>query len=180
MIMELTKDQLILESLYKGVYYYNKFGKVLHFITSDDNLLYITCKYGRKKFYFAYDDFGGKWFLSYEVASKKAQEYLEEITKYISLKTLKKIVKLKEGSTIFSKNEEGIIDKYIINHYDTCYYDKIKKAFVIINEYADFGDEYFDDDDSVGAYFWISNYGKTWALTKEELLNDVQKEKEDE
>lgn len=169
MIMELTKDQLILESLYKGVYYYNKFGEVLHFTTSDVNLLHITCKYGRKKFYFGYDDFGVKCFLSYEEATKKAQEYIKEVTKYISLKILKKIVKLKGGCTIFSKNEEGIIDKYTINYYDTCYYDKIKKAFVIIDEYFYFGDEYLDEGDSIITYLWLSLYGKRWALTKEEL-----------
>lgn len=174
---ELTKDQLLLESLYKGVYYYNKFGEVFHFITSDVNLGYITCKYGRKKFYFGYDDFGKKCFLSHEMATKKAQEYIEEVTKYISLKTLKKIVKLKEGCTIFLKNEEGVIDNYTINYYDTCYYDKIKKAFVIINEYADFGDEYFDEDDSISNYLWLSLYGKRWALTKEELLNDERRKR---
>lgn len=177
---EQTKSQLMLDSLHNGVYYCSRFGEVLHLTTLNVNLDYITCKYGRKQFYFKYEDFGEKWFLSYEVATKKAQEYIEEITKYTSLETLKKIVKFKKGCTIFLKNGEGIIDNYTIRIYDTCYYDKIKKAFVIIDEYSYFGDEYFDEDDPVGAYFWISSYGKTWALTKEELLNDDKKEKEDE
>lgn len=169
---KLTKDQLILETLYRGVYYYNRFGEVLHFITSNVNLERITCKYGRKNFYFGYDDFGVKWFLSHEEATKKAQEYIEEVTKYISLDTLQKINKLKRKDVIFIKNEKMRIENVRLDYLDNWFYDKFKKAFVIMDEFAWFGDEYFDEDNPVGAYLLLSKYGKTWALTKEELEND--------
>lgn len=176
---ELTKDQLILEALYKGVYYYTRFGEVLHLMTSNANLERITCKYGRKEFYFKYEDFGEKWFLSREVATKKAQEYIEEITKSISLETLKKIVKLKKEDVIFIKDKYGIGEENLYDYHFL--YDKTKKAFILTSYDDNFvSGNYYGNGYESDLYLLISDYGKTWALTEEELLNDEQKEKEDE
>lgn len=165
---ELTKDQLILESLHKGAYYYNRFGEVLHFTTSNVNLERITCKYGRKEFYFKYEDFGEKWFLSYDVATKKAQEYIEEITKYISLNTLQKIDELKKKDMIFIRNEKMGIESILLCDWNNWFYDKTKKAFVIMQEIN------FDVID-----FLIADYGKTWALTANELCSTEEVEEDE-
>lgn len=165
---EQTKSQLMLDSLHNGVYYCSRFGEVLHLITLNVNLDYITCKYGRKQFYFKYEDFGEKWFLSYEVATKKAQEYIEEITKYISLETLKKIVKLKKEDVIFIKDKYGIGEENLYDYHFL--YDKTKKAFILTSYDDNFvGGNYYDNGYESDLYLLISDYGKTWALTKEEI-----------
>lgn len=167
---EQTKSQLMLDSLHNGIYYYSRFGEVLHLTTLNVNLDYITCKYGRKQFYFKYEDFGEKWFLSYEVATKKAQEYIEEITKYISLETLKKIVKLKKEDVIFIKDKYGIGEENLYDYHFL--YDKTKKAFILTSYDDNFvSGNYYGNGYESDLYLLISDYGKTWALTKEEIKN---------
>lgn len=167
---EQTKYQLMLDSLHNGVYYCSRFGEVLHLTTLNVNLDYITCKYGRKQFYFKYEDFDEKWFLSYEVATKKAQEYIEEITKYISLETLKKIVKLKKEDVIFIKDKYGIGEENLYDYHFL--YDKTKKAFILTSYDDNFvSGNYYGNGYESDLYLLISDYGKTWALTKEEIKN---------
>lgn len=154
--LEKNKD-LILEVLDKGIiYYYNRIGKVVELSCNCVTPVGAICNLGATKFYFKYEDFNKKWFLSTALAHTRAQEYKEQIC-CIYRNTLKKIIKLKAGDTIFVKGKD--FDIYAIGLGSYVYYDKYKLSLININ-----GDDYEEENE-----YKISDYGNKWALTKEEL-----------
>lgn len=150
--------------LQKGFYYYNRLGEVKWLcgsIISQCGGVKILGKYATYTMNFNLDDFNKKWWLFKDLAVEEADKYLEEINKYINLKTLKKIVKLESGSTIFVKNDTEIYEKELE---ENVFYDKYKKALI---ECYDIDDDYYYK--SIENKYKICDYGKTWALTEKEL-----------
>lgn len=151
---------MILEVLDEGkIYYYNRLGKVVELNCNCVTPVGAICNLGATKFYFKYEDFNKKWFLSSTLAHTCAQEYKKQIC-CIRQNILKKIIKLKAGDTIFIK-EKGF-DIYAF--YSTVlgsyvYYDKYRLSLISIIE-----DDYEEETE-----YKLSDYGKTWALTQEEL-----------
>ncbi len=163
--MKLQSD-IVLQVIENGIYYYNKFGEIGAFHHPEVDYERIKSQIGKKIFSFKWKDLNVKFWLTKEEAETKAQEYLNSINKYIDLELLKKICELKEDDTFYYKENDIIYDERIESF---SHYDKQKLAFVRIVEY---------DNDYICGYdeyeHPISEYGKTWALTREELENGSQ------
>ena len=120
----------------------------------------VSCSFYDRRFFFRWDELGVSCFITKGEAQQKAAEYLAEVTRYVSKSKLKRISSLKEGDRVWEKYRSGV--------YETClsipHYDKDSLALI---------DEWEIDDDYGGHYndhaYLLSEYGKTWALTKEEL-----------
>lgn len=156
-----TTAEMLMQVLDDGIYYFNKLGDVYGLSSIMVNYEKITGLSFRRQCSFKWEDLGVKFWLTKEEAEEQATSYINEITKYISLSTLKKITKLNANNTIWVKDESRIW-KNDIEEY--AYYNKKDLTFVNPVEY---------DDDYGGGFtvelYPISEYGKTWALTKEEL-----------
>lgn len=146
-----------------SIWYYNRLGAVgeIPFPTVDN--FYVKCRIYKKQFCFRWEDIHRKFFPSKEEAEREAKRYLDDVLPYVSLDTLKKIINLKEDSE-FYYIEKGY-DRIDCDHLEKwSHWNKYKRAFIVMVEY--------DDDYGGGLDEWeypISEYGKTWALTKEEL-----------
>lgn len=150
-----------------GICYYNCLGEVKILTNTCISSEYIIGKQYKKQCCFKIEEFGKTWWLTYTLAKLETQKYIDEIKKYVSLKTLKKVLKLKPYNKIFLKDNEEIIEQELG---DYVYFDKHKKALIEIIEY----------DDDFGGYqkineYYISDYGRTWTLTKEELVRKVRR-----
>ena len=156
--------KIIINVIENGIWYFNRLGQVNHLSYPNVDSSHIRGNKGSTHMNFSWSDLNKKFYLTEKEAQEKAQEYIDNFSKYISLKTLKKICKLKENDIFYEKTEIfGVISCSI----DNCYYDKYELALIVLAEY---------DDDFGGGYkvytYPLSQYGKTWALTKEEISND--------
>lgn len=120
----------------------------------------VSCLFYNRRFFFKLEELGVNYFITKGEAQQKAAEYLAEVTKYVSKSKLKRISSLKEGDRIWVKSKIGVSEAYLsTSHYD-------KNSLALIEEWEiddDYGGRYDD------AVYPLSEYGKTWALTKEEL-----------
>lgn len=156
--------EMIKQVLDNGIYYFTKLGDVYGLSNTMVDYEKITGLSFRRQCSFKWEDLGVKFWLTKEEAEEQATAYKNEITKYISLSTLKKITKLDTSKTIWVKDEKRIWENDVEQY---AYYSKKDLTFVNPVEY---------DDDYGGGFteelYPISEYGKTWALTKEVLENE--------
>ena len=143
-----------------GIYYYNRFGVVNCLFYPSVDHRYIKGKYGKKQLCFKWEDLGVKFFLTHKEAYDKAEEYKARVTKYVSLDTLEKICKLRYPG-IFYEVRHLDIDEVYVEEYS--YFDKNDLAFINVIETDSDYERYYEET------YPLSEYGKTWALTKNEL-----------
>lgn len=163
---KVTKDD-VYRVINEGVWYYNKLGKIGHLSFPTVDFKYIKGKLFSYTCCFSWMDINKKFFLTEQEAQKSAQEYLDEVLKYVNLTTLMKIVKLTKNDILYLNHKSNAyIRERVLEAYS--HWDKYNRAFVVVTEY--------DDDWGGGCYeeeYPISEYGKTWALTEEELNGKV-------
>lgn len=161
-INNLKNAENLIQVLNDGIYYYDKFGKVSSFYKPDVSQNYIKTKIGGKQFSFKWDDLGIKFWLTREEAEQHAKEYLDELTKHTSLKTLKRICNLKDCDSFYALDEDiNKVRKRSVGDY--YFYMKSTMTFVSLVEYDDdFGGGYYNYE------YPISEYGKTWSLDIDE------------
>lgn len=156
---------LDLDNFYKmidNIYFYDKLGRVVHIAFPSIEYRSIKFNLGKTKFKFDFKDLGIKFFLSYADCEAAAKQYLCSVETCMPISTFKKVCRLKEDDMIFCRNEDGRVFEDPIPRMH--YYDKHRFGLVCFYEY---------DDDYGGGYeevlIPLTEYGKTWALTKEEL-----------
>ena len=162
---KVTKDD-VYRVINDGVWYYNKLGKVGCLPSPTVDSQYIKGKLFGYSCCFDWVDINKSFFLSEQQAQKEAQKYLDEVLKYINITTLTKIVKLTKNDILhlYHKDNDYIEDRTLEAY---SHWDKYNRAFIVVTEY--------DDDWGGGCYeeeYPISEYGKTWALTEEELKHN--------
>lgn len=159
------KGNIIIKVLEEGIWYYNVYGKICHLSSPEIDTQYIKGKNWGRNTCFKWENLKKKFWLTKEEVEKEASKYLEKLKKLnISISLLKRIVKFlnskRTDSCFYTVREYGIDD----TSPDYCFFDKDKLALICEYEY---------DDDYCGGYdefeYPLAKYGKTWALTEEEL-----------
>lgn len=143
------------------IYTYDRFGKVIILPSPVIQYQVVMARIGQTKFFFKLSELGTKYFVSLEECTDKAKKYLSEVKKYVSISTLKKFRKSKNNKISFYDIKSGLLSYESPDYF---YYDKYKLALMCFYEY---------DDGLCGgvieAEYPLNEYGKTWALTREEL-----------
>lgn len=153
--------ETIMQVITEGIYYFNMLGEIKsasNLFVSEDTIKGNKCG---KEIYFKWEDLNKKFYLTKEQAEEEAKKYLDSVLKYVDLKTLKKIVKIKSNDKFYYVENNHIYTSTLESY---SHWNKYRKMFIEIIEY---------DDDYGGGYheneYPISEYGKTWALTRKEL-----------
>lgn len=145
-----------------GIYYYTRYGIVKHISPVEIGRTYVkSCISSRVSF--SISDLNKKWFINKETCACAVSEYLSSLP--VSINIVKRINKLTKEDKIWYKNDNGKVDCFGLDDYESFYYLPTEQRLEC----------YYDYDN--GLYcegradeFPLSEYGKTWALTKEELL----------
>ncbi len=156
---------IILKVLEDGIWYYNTYGKVCHLSYTVVSTHCIRGKNWGRNMQFKWENLKKKFWLTKEEAEKEASKYLEKLKKInISVSLLKRI-----NEFINSKKSDChfyIIDEYGLGETspDFYFFDKNKLALICEYEYDDDYGGGLDEEE-----YPLVKYGKTWALTEEEL-----------
>lgn len=166
------KSETVMQVLENGIFYFDKFGKVVHLCSVDINTEAIKGHRGQRQIYFKWEGLNKKIFLTKEDAEKEASKYLEKIKELkITLKLIERVNKYVTKFNRFNnrfyfyvKDKKG--KEYDI--YDTipdyCFFDKERLALVCEYEYDDDYSTHYDERE-----YPLKDYGKTWAFSKEEI-----------
>ena len=150
------------EILENGFYYFTRYGVIKHVRQAEIGYAYVKSS-ALSKIKFLISDLNKTWFINKAACSCAAAKYLSSLP--VSVNIVKKISKLTKEDTIWYKNDNGRIDYFILSAYESFYYLPTEQCFEC----------YYDYDNGLycegrADQFPLSEYGKTWALTKEELL----------
>lgn len=159
--VELSFNELkdILEN---GIYYYTRCGIIKYISSVEIGLTYVKSSIS-SKLSFSISDLNKKWFISKEACACAVSEYLSSLPVPVSV--VKKISKLTKEDKIWYKNDDGKVDCFGLNDYESFYYFPTEKC---LECYYDYDNGFYCEGRA--DQFPLSEYGKTWALTKEELL----------
>lgn len=160
----------VLKVLENGIYYFDKFGKVVHLYSVDINTEAIKGHRGKRQIYFKWESLNKKFFLTQDDVEKEASKYLEKI-KELKI-TLKLIEKVNKYITKFNRFDNQfyfyVKDSNKNRIYDTipdyCFFDKDKLALICEYEYDDDYSTHYDEEE-----YPLKDYGKTWAFKESEL-----------
>jgi hypothetical protein len=155
--VELSFNELkdILEN---GFYYFTRYGIIKHARQAKIGSTYVESY----KVRFPISDLNKTWFINEAICTCAVIEYLNSLP--VPVRIVKKISKLTKKDTIWYKDDDGDINCFGLDEYESFYYLPTKQCLEC----------YYDYDN--GLYcegradeFPLSEYGKTWSLTKEDL-----------
>ncbi len=158
--VELSLNELknILEN---GFYYYTRYGTIKHVRPAEIGDTYVKSSI-LHNVSFPISDLNKKWFIDKEACVCAASEYLNSLP--VSIDIIKRITELTKEDKIWYKNDNGKVDCFGLDEYESFYYLPTEQRLEC----------YYDYDN--GLYcetrtepFPLSEYGKTWALTKEDF-----------
>lgn len=158
--IELSFNELkdILEN---GIYYYTRYGIIKHAEQVKIGRTYVESY----KISFPISDLNKKWFINKESCACAVSEYLNSLP--VSIDIVKRINKLTKEDTIWYKDDDEDIDYFNLDDYESFYYLPTEQR---LECYYDYDNGLYCE--SRADQFPLSEYGKTWALTREELEND--------
>lgn len=159
--VELSSNKLknILEN---GFYYFTRFGTIKHVTSADIGNTYVKSSI-LHNVSFPISDLNKTWFINKESCTCAASKYISSLPVPVSI--VKKISKLTKKDTIWYKDDDGDIDCFGLDEYESFYYLPTEQCFEC---YYDYYNGLYDE--TRAEQFPLSEYGKTWALTKEQLL----------
>ena len=159
--VELSFNELkdILEN---GFYYFTRFGTIKQVSQAEIGYTYVKSSI-LPRLKFSISDLNKTWFINKDACNRAVSEYISSLP--VSIDIIKRIDKLTKKDTIWYKNNDGKVKSFVLDDYGEFAYLPTEQCFEC----------YYDYDN--GLYcetraepFPLLEYGKTWALTKEELL----------
>lgn len=158
--VELSFNELkdILEN---GFYYFTRFGTIKCVDQAEIGRTYVKSSI-LPRLKFSISDLNKTWFINKDECKCAVSKYISSLP--VSIDIIKRIDKLTEKDTIWYKNDDGKVSSFELDDYESFYYLPTEQCLEC----------YYDYDN--GLYcetradsFPLLEYGKTWALTKEEL-----------
>lgn len=158
--IELSSNALkdILEN---GFYYFTRFGTIKHVIPAEIGNTYVKSSI-LHKVSFPISDLNKTWFINKDECTCAVSKYLSSLPVPVSI--VKKISKLTEGDPIWYKKDDGKVDYFELDGWGGFAYLPTEQCFEC---YYDYDNGLYEETRT--EQFPLSEYGKTWALTKEEL-----------
>ena len=153
------KDLITLFKILKnGFYYFTRYGIIKHAEQAKIGNTYVESY----KVRFLISDLNKTWFINKAECSCAVAKYISSLPVLVSV--VKKISKLTKKDTIWYKDDDGKVKCFVLDDYESFYYLPTEQCLEC----------YYDYDNGLycegrAEEFPLSEYGKTWALTKEEL-----------
>lgn len=160
-VVELSFDELK-DILEHGFYYFTRYGTIKHVRQAEIGNYYVKSSI-LHKINFPISDFNKRWFINKEACACAVSKYLSSLP--VPVNIIKKISKLTKEDKIWYKNDNGKVDYFGLDDYESFYYLPTEQC---LECYYDYDNGLYCE--SRADQFPLSKYGKTWALTKEELL----------
>lgn len=160
-VVELSFNELK-DILEHGFYYFTRYGIIKQIRQAEIGNYYVKSSI-LHKIRFPISDFNKRWFINKDACACAVSKYISSLP--VSVKVVKKISKLKKEDTIWYKNDKGDIGCFSLDDYESFYYLPTEQCFEC---YYDYYNGLYDE--TRADQFPLSEYGKTWALTKKALL----------
>ena len=159
-VVELSFNELkdILEN---GFYYFTRYGNIKQVRQAEIGSTYVKSSI-LHKICFPISDLNKTWFINEAACTCAVSKYISSLP--VSINIVKRINKLTKEDKIWYKKDDGKVDYFGLDDYESFYYLPTEQC---LECYYDYDNGLYCE--SRAEQFPLSEYGKTWALTKKEL-----------